>query len=97
MTCLAAGPDPTRRKQKAALLGLRISRTRHLPLTQLSRTVIDSLQAALRTLKGRVLVEALWKSAPPVPVEANHPLFVIYTSGSTGKPKALDSSLPRLE
>ncbi len=26
---------------------------------------------------------------PPVPVEAEHPLFVLYTSGSTGKPKGV--------
>ncbi len=26
---------------------------------------------------------------PPVPVEAEHPLFVLHTSGSTGKPKGV--------
>ena len=26
---------------------------------------------------------------PPVPVEAEHPLFLLYTSGSTGKPKGI--------
>ncbi|VUZ23189.1 Acetyl-coenzyme A synthetase [uncultured Comamonas sp.] len=29
---------------------------------------------------------------PPVPVEAEHPLFVLYTSGSTGKPKGVQHS-----
>jgi len=29
---------------------------------------------------------------PPVPVEADHPLFILYTSGSTGKPKGVQHS-----
>ena len=29
---------------------------------------------------------------PPVPVNAEHPLFVLYTSGSTGKPKGVQHS-----
>ena len=29
---------------------------------------------------------------PPVPVEAEHPLFILYTSGSTGKPKGVQHS-----
>ncbi|MFM9922782.1 acetate--CoA ligase [Variovorax sp. H27-G14] len=28
-------------------------------------------------------------SCPPVPVNAEHPLFILYTSGSTGKPKGV--------
>ena len=32
---------------------------------------------------------ALWRFAPPEPVESSHPLFVLYTSGSTGKPKGI--------
>ncbi len=33
------------------------------------------------------LMEGQSADCPPVPVEAEHPLFVLYTSGSTGKPK----------
>jgi acetyl-CoA synthetase len=29
---------------------------------------------------------------PPVPVDAEHPLFILYTSGSTGKPKGVQHS-----
>ncbi|WP_323012470.1 acetate--CoA ligase [Castellaniella sp.] len=29
---------------------------------------------------------------PPVPVDADHPLFILYTSGSTGKPKGVQHS-----
>ena len=46
-------------------------------------------RAALMALSGNALVAALWKSVPPVMVEANFPLFIIYTSGSTGKPKGV--------
>uniref|UniRef100_UPI003340BD9F acetate--CoA ligase n=1 Tax=Castellaniella defragrans TaxID=75697 RepID=UPI003340BD9F len=28
-------------------------------------------------------------NCPPVPVDADHPLFILYTSGSTGKPKGV--------
>ncbi|MEO1046531.1 MAG: AMP-binding protein [Pseudomonadota bacterium] len=34
-------------------------------------------------------VRAIWASCPPLPVDAEYPLFVIYTSGSTGKPKGV--------
>ncbi|MFZ3340318.1 MAG: acetate--CoA ligase [Terriglobales bacterium] len=44
-------------------------------------------------VKGRdfwvdeILPEYLGQIVPPVPVDAEHPLFLMYTSGSTGKPK----------
>ncbi len=44
---------------------------------------------ALRALDDRALVAALWAAAPPLPVDAEFPLFFIYTSGSTGKPKGV--------
>ena len=31
----------------------------------------------------------LWSAAPPLPVEASHPLFILHTSGSTGTPKGI--------
>ncbi|MBF0306498.1 MAG: AMP-binding protein, partial [Alphaproteobacteria bacterium] len=44
---------------------------------------------ALRALNDRALAEALWKSEPCLPLDAEFPLFIIYTSGSTGKPKGV--------
>jgi acrylyl-CoA reductase (NADPH)/3-hydroxypropionyl-CoA dehydratase/3-hydroxypropionyl-CoA synthetase len=39
---------------------------------------------------GAAYVAELWKEyGPPVPVEANFPLFIIFTSGTTGKPKGV--------
>ena len=35
------------------------------------------------------LVRALWRLAPPTPVDACFPLFLLYTSGSTGKPRVI--------
>jgi acrylyl-CoA reductase (NADPH) / 3-hydroxypropionyl-CoA dehydratase / 3-hydroxypropionyl-CoA synthetase len=47
------------------------------------------LQADLLALPDREFVAALWASCPPVPLDAEFPLFFIYTSGSTGKPKGV--------
>jgi len=44
---------------------------------------------ALLALDDAGFWSALCASHPPVPVEADWPLFVIYTSGSTGKPKGV--------
>ncbi|QMW24719.1 AMP-binding protein [Sandaracinobacteroides saxicola] len=44
-------------------------------------------EAALQALSDADFVRALWAACPPLPVEADYPLFFIYTSGSTGKPK----------
>jgi acrylyl-CoA reductase (NADPH)/3-hydroxypropionyl-CoA dehydratase/3-hydroxypropionyl-CoA synthetase len=44
---------------------------------------------ALLGLDDREFVAAVWAVAPPVPVDAEFPLFFIYTSGSTGKPKGV--------
>ncbi len=43
----------------------------------------------LLALADRDLVAAIWASVPPVPLDAEFPLFFIYTSGSTGKPKGV--------
>jgi acrylyl-CoA reductase (NADPH)/3-hydroxypropionyl-CoA dehydratase/3-hydroxypropionyl-CoA synthetase len=46
-------------------------------------------EAALLALPDADFVRAIWSAAPPVPVDAEFPLFFIYTSGSTGKPKGV--------
>ncbi|WP_194744605.1 AMP-binding protein [Thermaurantiacus tibetensis] len=46
-------------------------------------------EAELLALSDRDLVRAIWASVPPLPVDADYPLFFIYTSGSTGKPKGV--------
>ncbi|HUJ01222.1 MAG TPA: acetate--CoA ligase [Usitatibacter sp.] len=38
------------------------------------------------------LVKGQPDECPPVPVNAEHPLFILYTSGSTGKPKGVQHS-----
>ncbi|MCB1631537.1 MAG: AMP-binding protein, partial [Pseudomonadales bacterium] len=47
------------------------------------------LEQALLALDDRALVAAVWAAVPPLPVDAEFPLFFIYTSGSTGKPKGV--------
>jgi acrylyl-CoA reductase (NADPH)/3-hydroxypropionyl-CoA dehydratase/3-hydroxypropionyl-CoA synthetase len=49
---------------------------------------VDS-EAELLALPDADFVRAIWASAPPLPVDAEFPLFFIYTSGSTGKPKGV--------
>jgi acrylyl-CoA reductase (NADPH)/3-hydroxypropionyl-CoA dehydratase/3-hydroxypropionyl-CoA synthetase len=44
---------------------------------------------ALAALDDAACVRAVWSVVPPVPVDAEFPLFFIYTSGSTGKPKGV--------
>ena len=46
-------------------------------------------EAELLALPDRDFVAAIWASSPPLPVDADYPLFFIYTSGSTGKPKGI--------
>lgn len=46
-------------------------------------------EADLLALADLDFVRALWASSPPLPVDAEFPLFFIYTSGSTGKPKGV--------
>jgi len=46
-------------------------------------------EAALMALPDEDFVRAVWASSPPVPLDAEYPLFFIYTSGSTGKPKGV--------
>ncbi|TRW17122.1 AMP-binding protein [Glacieibacterium frigidum] len=46
-------------------------------------------RAELDALDDTAFAAAIWKSCPPLPVDAEFPLFVIYTSGSTGKPKGV--------
>jgi acrylyl-CoA reductase (NADPH)/3-hydroxypropionyl-CoA dehydratase/3-hydroxypropionyl-CoA synthetase len=43
----------------------------------------------LLALDDREFVAAIWAVVPPLPVDAEFPLFFIYTSGSTGKPKGV--------
>jgi len=45
--------------------------------------------AALAEVGDLECVRAVWAIVPPVPVDAEFPLFFIYTSGSTGKPKGV--------
>jgi acrylyl-CoA reductase (NADPH)/3-hydroxypropionyl-CoA dehydratase/3-hydroxypropionyl-CoA synthetase len=44
---------------------------------------------SLLALPDADFVKAIWASCPPVPLDAEFPMFVIYTSGSTGKPKGV--------
>ncbi|MFN3369898.1 MAG: AMP-binding protein, partial [Sphingomonadaceae bacterium] len=46
-------------------------------------------EAELMALPDADLVRAVWAAVPPMPVEADYPMFFIYTSGSTGKPKGV--------
>ena len=46
-------------------------------------------QAELLALPDAQLVRAVWAACPPVPLDAEFPMFFIYTSGSTGKPKGV--------
>ncbi|MCU0976539.1 MAG: AMP-binding protein [Steroidobacteraceae bacterium] len=50
-----------------------------------ARALADDLLA----LPDAEFVAAVWASCPPVPLDAEFPLFFIYTSGSTGKPKGV--------
>ena len=46
-------------------------------------------EADLLALSDTQFVRAIWAASPPVPLDAEFPLFFIYTSGSTGKPKGV--------
>ena len=46
-------------------------------------------QADLMALSDSDFVRAIWAASPPMPVDADYPMFFIYTSGSTGKPKGI--------
>ena len=46
-------------------------------------------EAELLALPDPDFVAAVWASSPPLPVDADYPMFFIYTSGSTGKPKGV--------
>lgn len=43
----------------------------------------------LHALDDAALARVVWAVVPPVPLDAEFPLFFIYTSGSTGKPKGV--------
>ncbi|MBX9796709.1 MAG: AMP-binding protein, partial [Sphingomonas sp.] len=49
---------------------------------------VDS-EEALLALPDPDFVRAIWAASPPLPVDAEFPMFFIYTSGSTGKPKGI--------
>jgi acrylyl-CoA reductase (NADPH)/3-hydroxypropionyl-CoA dehydratase/3-hydroxypropionyl-CoA synthetase len=46
-------------------------------------------EAELMALPDLDFVRAIWAAAPPLPLDAEYPMFFIYTSGSTGKPKGV--------
>ena len=46
-------------------------------------------EKALLALPDADLVRVIWSVCPPLPLDAEFPLFFIYTSGSTGKPKGV--------
>jgi acrylyl-CoA reductase (NADPH) / 3-hydroxypropionyl-CoA dehydratase / 3-hydroxypropionyl-CoA synthetase len=46
-------------------------------------------EADLLALPDAEFVRAIWAASPPLPVDADYPMFFIYTSGSTGKPKGI--------
>ena len=46
-------------------------------------------EADLLALPDADFVRAIWAASPPMPVDADYPMFFIYTSGSTGKPKGI--------
>ena len=48
-----------------------------------------SSEAELLDCSDRDFVRAIWAASPPLPVDADYPMFFIYTSGSTGKPKGI--------
>ncbi|WP_345797324.1 acetate--CoA ligase [Castellaniella sp. MT123] len=45
-----------------------------------------------RDLWWHDVIQGQSTDCPPVPVDADHPLFILYTSGSTGKPKGVQHS-----
>ncbi|WP_298015487.1 acetate--CoA ligase [uncultured Castellaniella sp.] len=47
---------------------------------------------AKRDLWWHDAIQGQSSDCPPVPVDADHPLFILYTSGSTGKPKGVQHS-----
>ncbi|HUH41350.1 MAG TPA: acetate--CoA ligase [Castellaniella sp.] len=47
---------------------------------------------ASRDLWWHDVIQGQSSDCPPVPVDADHPLFILYTSGSTGKPKGVQHS-----
>ncbi len=47
------------------------------------------LDRDLSALSDHDLARVIWSVVPPLPLDAEFPLFFIYTSGSTGKPKGV--------
>ena len=56
------------------------------------RTAPPYAKEAGRDVPFSELLAGQSTDCPPVPVNAEHPLFVLYTSGSTGKPKGVQHS-----
>jgi acetyl-CoA synthetase len=56
------------------------------------RTGSQTAMKAGRDVWWHELEEGQAADCPPVPVNAEHPLFILYTSGSTGKPKGVQHS-----
>ena len=56
------------------------------------RTASAYAKEAGRDVTFAELLDGQSTDCPPVPVDAEHPLFVLYTSGSTGKPKGVQHS-----
>ena len=53
------------------------------------RLLLASDGQSVESLPADQMIRALWRLAPPTPVDACFPLFILYTSGSTGKPKGI--------
>ena len=70
----------------------------HELLAAADRTLLDAARRvgvdvasidALSNATDADVIRAVWAEVPPLPVDAEFPLFFIYTSGSTGKPKGV--------
>lgn len=82
------GIEVTRVVEYLPLVDSALERCSHPPepVVVLERPQCPVVQRKARDLDWSTLVSAA-TPAPPVPVEATHPLYFLYTSGTTGRPK----------